>query len=152
MEFRIQITTPGKHPIARIAIDADVPDAAGKQLSGFIEPTIDFTAASGVTADLRISGGEIPATIPNALSKITLYKMQEKVITDLETGQIDAATQRLEAMAARLASMGETELARAAMLEAGHLARSGALSPEGRKKMRYGTRSLSFVPSDIDND
>jgi Ca-activated chloride channel family protein len=152
MEFRIQDATPGKHPIARIVVDADVPGTSGKQLSASIEPTIDFAIASDAMADLRISSGEIPTTIPNALSKITLYKMQEKVIANLEAGQIEAATQRLEALAARLASMGEIELARSAMLEAGQLARSGTLSPEGRKKMHYGTRSLSFVPSGIDND
>jgi Ca-activated chloride channel homolog len=152
MEFRLLVATPGKHPIARITVDADVPGTVMKQLSRSVEPTIDFAAATGVTADLRISSGEIPTTIPNALHKVTMYKMHEKVIADFEAGQIDLATQRLEAMATGLASMGETELARTAMLEAGQLARSGTLSPEGRKKMRYGTRSLSFVASGIDDD
>jgi len=38
--------------------------------------------------------------------------------------------------------MGEHQLARAALLEAGRLARSGNLSPAGRKAIKYGTRSL----------
>jgi hypothetical protein len=55
-------------------------------------------------------------------------------------------------MATRLLNLGETELARAALLEAGRLSRTGDLSSEGRKKIRYGTRSLSILPKEIHND
>ena len=43
----------------------------------------------------------------------------------------------------------ENELAKAALLEAGRLARTGHISPEGRKKIRYGTRSLTILPKEI---
>jgi hypothetical protein len=78
--------------------------------------------------------------------------MQEKAIVDLESGRVSAATQRLETMATRLLNLGETDLARAALLEAGRLARTGDLSTEGRKKIRYGTRSLSILPKEIHSD
>jgi hypothetical protein len=52
-------------------------------------------------------------------------------------------------MATRLLNLGETDLARAALLEAGRLARTGDLSAEGRKKIMYGTRSLSILPKEI---
>jgi hypothetical protein len=47
-------------------------------------------------------------------------------------------------VATRLLELGELELANAARLEAGRLARSGTLSPAGRKKLKYGTRSLTI--------
>jgi hypothetical protein len=68
---------------------------------------------------------------------------------DLERGQIEKASQRLETMATRLLNIGENELAKAALLEAGRLVRIGNLSPEGRKKIRYGTRGLSMLPKEI---
>jgi hypothetical protein len=52
-------------------------------------------------------------------------------------------------MATRLLNIGENELAKAALLEAGRLTRTGHLSPEGRKKIRYGTRGLSMLPKEI---
>jgi hypothetical protein len=84
-----------------------------------------------------------------ALGKLAIFKMQEKAMEDLEDGHVSTATQRLETMATRLLNLGETDLARAALLEAGRLARSGALSAEGRKKIKYGTRSLSILPKEI---
>jgi len=94
-------------------------------------------------------GVEIPATIVTALGKLAIFKMQERAMDDLQEGRVSAATQRLETMATRLLNLGETDLARAALLEAGRLARTGALSAEGRKKIKYGTRSLSILPKEI---
>ena len=70
-------------------------------------------------------------------------------MAEVETGQIDTAVNRLKTMATRLLNIGETELARAALLEAGYLAQTGSLSNEGRKKLRYGTRGLTIVPKEV---
>jgi Ca-activated chloride channel homolog len=83
-----------------------------------------------------------PSHILNALAKVTIFQMQEGALTALEQGDVAGATHRLETMATRLLDMGEHQLARAALLEAGRLARSGNLSPAGRKAIKYGTRSL----------
>jgi hypothetical protein len=69
--------------------------------------------------------------------------MQQKVAEDLAAGRVDKATQRLQLIATRLLDLGEPELSRAALLEAGQLARTSTLSAEGRKKIRYGTRMLT---------
>ena len=58
----------------------------------------------------------------------------------------------LEALATRLLNLGDIDLARSASLEAGRLARSGSLSDEGRKKIRYGTRYLSLATQETDRD
>lgn len=88
-----------------------------------------------------------PANILSALAKITIFQMQENALNALEKGDVAGATHRLEVMATRLLDMGEHQLARAALLEAGRLTRSGNLSPAGRKAIKYGTRSLAFSPS-----
>jgi hypothetical protein len=78
--------------------------------------------------------------------------MQEKTMRDLERGAVERASQRLETMATRLLNIGENELAKAALLEAGRLARTGQVSPEGRKRIRYGTRGLSILPKEVGRD
>ena len=83
-----------------------------------------------------------PSHILSALAKVTIFQMQEGALSALEKGDVAGATHRLETMATRLLDMGEHQLARAALLEAGRLARSGNLSPAGRKAIKYGTRSL----------
>ena len=83
-----------------------------------------------------------PSHILSALAKVTIFQMQEGALKALEKGDVAGATHRLETMATRLLDMGEHQLARAALLEAGRLARSGSLSPAGRKAIKYGTRSL----------
>ncbi len=83
-----------------------------------------------------------PSHILSALAKVTIFQMQEGALKALEKGDVAGATHRLETMATRLLDMGEHQLARAALLEAGRLARSGNLSPAGRKAIKYGTRSL----------
>jgi Ca-activated chloride channel family protein len=94
----------------------------------------------------------VPPTIVSALGKLAIFRMQEKTMAELEQGDVERASQRLETMATRLLNIGETELAKAALLEAGRLVRTGHISPEGRKKIRYGTRSLSILPKETSHD
>jgi Ca-activated chloride channel family protein len=146
MEFRVRSeTTPGQKRLMRLTVDGDVPGQSNRRNWEWVDLVGDFvTVAEGNV--------EIPPTIVTALGKLAIFKMQEKAMADLENGQISAATQRLETMATRLLNLGETDLARAALLEAGRLARTGDLSAEGRKKIRYGTRSLSILPKEIHRD
>ena len=102
-----------------------------------------------LTSDELQDHKPIPPNIVSALGKLAIYKMQEKTMEDLDQGLIEKASQRLETMATRLLNIGENDLAKAALLEAGRLVRVGHLSPEGRKKIRYGTRGLSMLPKEI---
>jgi Ca-activated chloride channel family protein len=86
------------------------------------------------------------------MGKLTIVKMQERAMGEIEEGQIEPAVNRLKTMATRLLDIGETELARAALLEAGRLAQTGSLSPEGQKKIRYGTRALRILPKEVRYD
>jgi Ca-activated chloride channel family protein len=146
MEFRVKSeTAPENKNLMRLTIEGDVPGQAARRNWEWVD--LDGEFVSELEGNL-----EIPPTIVTALGKLAIFKMQEKAMADLANGQISAATQRLETMATRLLNLGETDLARAALLEAGRLARTGDLSAEGRKKIRYGTRALSILPKEINRD
>ncbi|MDQ7037078.1 MAG: VWA domain-containing protein [Anaerolineae bacterium] len=84
-----------------------------------------------------------PASIIDALSKLTLYQIQEKAQLALENGDITKATQQLQFLGTRLIDMGEVELGRQALAEAQHIASTRAFSSEASgKTIKYSTRAL----------
>ncbi|MCK4315601.1 MAG: hypothetical protein KAX24_07500, partial [Anaerolineae bacterium] len=87
----------------------------------------------------------VPPSILGALTKITLYRMQERAWDVLESGDANAATRQLEMVATRLFALGEVKLARLAMLEAGRITKGGDPTARGRKELKYGTRSLTIT-------
>jgi hypothetical protein len=87
----------------------------------------------------------VQPSILSALSKITIYRMQERVWDTIEDGNVDDASHQLEMIATRLFDLGESRLARAAMLEAGRIAKGGSPTAKGRKELKYGTRSLTIA-------
>jgi Ca-activated chloride channel family protein len=145
LEFRVEGLSSGQQRLMRITVEGDVPGQVDRRSWEWVELTAQV-------ADTPDASADIPPPIVTALGKLAIFRMQEKAMADLEAGEISAATQRLETMATRLLNLGETDLARAALLEAGRLARTGDLSAEGRKKIRYGTRALSILPKEIPHD
>jgi len=83
-----------------------------------------------------------PLAIMQALSKLTLYRMQEKVRQEIEAGNIEAATSRMQFLATNLLAKGEKDLARTALREAVNIQSMRGLSEEGGKQIKYGTRAL----------
>ncbi len=100
------------------------------------------------TNELELSYAQNPVRKPplpsvvRAVNKLNLYRLNEKVWEDVEQGEIRQAVHRMERLATRLHHSGQTDLARTAMKEAQHIAQTGHLSAAGRKKLKYGTRSL----------
>ncbi len=80
--------------------------------------------------------------IVQALSRLMLYRMQERAREEVQNGRIDSATRHLQTLASNLISKGERGLAQTILLEVDHLQKHSALSSEGSKKMNYGTRAL----------
>ena len=87
-----------------------------------------------------------PAQIIQALSRLMLYRMQERARKEIEKGHIDTATRHLKTLAANLLTQGERSLAQTIMLEVDNLQRKNALSDEGSKQIKYGTRALFITP------
>lgn len=88
----------------------------------------------------------VPVRLLNALSHLSVFRLQERAWKALDSGNPVQATQLLEFTSIQLLNMGHRELSRAALLEAGRVAQGGAPTLGGRKKLRYGTRSLAIVP------
>ena len=79
----------------------------------------------------------------NTVEKVTAYMLQTRALEDAALGNIKAATQKLQGRATRLLTVGETALAQAVEEEAARLEKSGEVSPEGAKELRYATRKLT---------
>lgn len=83
-----------------------------------------------------------PLSIVQALSKLTLYRLQAKARLAVENGEYEKATQHLQRLATHLLSQGERSLARTILLEAQHIEQQNTFSEGGEKQIKYGTRSL----------
>jgi Ca-activated chloride channel family protein len=89
---------------------------------------------------------DVPPAILDALSKLTLYRLQERAQEALERGDVVEATRRLENLATRLLAMGEEDLANQTLAEARRVAHTSGFSDKGRKTIKYQTRLLLAGP------
>jgi Ca-activated chloride channel family protein len=134
------------------------PKAVKSELLAIMEATLKISMASNplpvpplrltVQRPVTDSPGEDPPPpeILHALSRLMLYRMQERARLEIEKGNILNATRRLESLASNLLAQGERSLAQTIMLEVDHLQKQHALSDEGGKKLKYGTRALFLAP------
>ncbi len=83
-----------------------------------------------------------PPAILDALSRFSLYRLQERARAEADAQEFDAATQHLRNLAALLLARGEKDLAKTALLEAEQTQQMQALSKEGGKEIKYGTRAM----------
>jgi Ca-activated chloride channel family protein len=124
--------------LAEGSFSFDIPTYASTQYR------LPFTLIRPVSDDVRIEPP--PHTVVEAMSKLTLYRMQEHVRENVSIGELDAAAQGLQNIATHLLSQGELELAKTALLEVHNIKHQQKISQEGEKRIKYGTRSL-LLPS-----
>ncbi len=111
-----------------------------------------------VTLDLNVQVApdaaqeEPPPELFDALSRLVLYRLQERAREAVESGDIAEATRKLEALATRLLEQGQEALAQRALAEARQVMRTRSLSEEGAKQLKYGTRALLPSTGDAGND
>jgi Ca-activated chloride channel family protein len=128
---------PGSRSLIRVQASGDI---LGSQRS--------LTRHYLVANDLSLSvsredaDDEPPAAILNALSKLTLYRLQERANHALDQGNYAEATRRLENLATRLLEMGHEALANETLSEVQRVKVTRGLSDEGKKKIKYQTRFL----------
>ncbi len=87
-----------------------------------------------------------PPEILQALSRLTLYRMQEKAQLDIAQGNHKAAAKRMKDLATHLLAKEEFSLGKTAIREASYIEAHHEFSPDGQKKLKYGTRKL-LLPS-----
>lgn len=83
-----------------------------------------------------------PPAILQALSRLTLYRMQERARQESQAGEFEKATRSLKRLAAHLLEQGHRDLANTVLLEAENIQRKQAFSPDGEKEIKYATRAL----------
>ncbi|MRS04039.1 hypothetical protein EG832_12590 [bacterium] len=83
-----------------------------------------------------------PQEIVEALSRISIYQMQEKANSDVKNGNFNQAVARLGSISTQLFKLGNADMALKAMQEADLLKTSGKYSKDGDKQLKYGTRAL----------
>jgi Ca-activated chloride channel family protein len=99
-----------------------------------------------LSLSLPVVSEPVPAPIPGSLlaavRNVNLARLQEKALTDAQTGHLNLATTRLERIATRLFEMGEPDLANTVLSESSQLRRTHSISEKGKKAVKYGTRGL----------
>jgi Ca-activated chloride channel family protein len=83
-----------------------------------------------------------PTQVLKALSRLTLYRLQERAQTAVDAGQVEAAVRHLQNLATHLLSQGEHALAKTALFEADTIERMHSWSTSGSKDIKYQTRAL----------
>lgn len=145
--FQLQIaplTTPGFRSLLRVDVTGDI---LREQKFGY-----KVIADTSVEVSNEATMEEPPLAIMDALSKLTLYRIQEKAEQAMARGDIREATRHLENLATRLLSSGQPELAEAAIAEAKRVSNTNVLSSEGQKALKYGTRLLIETTGSTNED
>lgn len=88
-----------------------------------------------------------PQEIIQALSKLTLYRLQEKARNEVADGNYNKATEHLQQLATHLLAHGETTLAKNILAEKKYIEQQNNFSEGGEKSIKFGTRAL-FLPTE----
>jgi Ca-activated chloride channel family protein len=83
-----------------------------------------------------------PQAIVSALSRLSLYRLQERARKETESGDFESATRHLRNLAFQLQAQGHDDLSKTTLFEAESIERLQAFSEQGSKEIKYGTRSL----------
>ena len=130
------------------------PAALQSRMAGLLDGTLKVTMASRpippppIPLNLARAVEEEPGDAPpphdivQALSRLTLYRMQERARKESQAGEVENATRSLKNLAAHLMEQGHQEIANTVLLEAENLQRKGSFSPAGDKEIKYATRAL----------
>ena len=120
----------------------------------FLDGSLDFMMPSApipnISSRLTFSRpvSENPRPVPpphilvQAMSRLSMYRLQEMARKDLRLGNVHQATQRLKNLATQLLTAGEDHLARTVMLELDHIGKNQDMSDIAHKQIKYGTRAL----------
>lgn len=144
LELTINPQPAGRRLEIPLRFRADIP----------VEQLQDYSFATQHTVKVVAGQPEMSPSpgVVRAVQMLNLHRMNEQAWNEAEAGQMDVATKRMERLTSRLMAAGHTKLAQQAMMETQRLSRMGAVSSEGRKKMKYGTRSLISRTIRFDKD
>jgi Ca-activated chloride channel family protein len=130
VELVVPSRPPGAYRIAQVEVEYDM---AQSGLSG-----------QRVGMDVLINYTHDPNAVPmpdprvmNIVEKVSAFKLQTRALEDLEAGNIPAATKKLQGALTHLLNQGDNELAAIVQKELSNLEKGQAMTPEGRKTIRF---------------
>jgi len=135
LELEIEKAQPGQAFDLPLTLVADVPSASVQDYA--LERTYRVDAVAGQPEH------DPPKILVEAVQAFNFHQMNEKSRQDIEEGRLKSATTRLGHLEKRLLEAGHDELAQQVRDETKKLETQGALSAEGAKRLKYGTRSLA---------
>ncbi len=144
LEFTIEPQLPGRNINLPLNLTSDIP---AHRVQNYISKNSYELAV--VQEEPQINP---PPELANAVQALNLYRLNEKVWEEVEVGDLSQATTRMRRLTTRLLESGHTQLAQQAYAETERLANMGTLSVEGRKRLKYGTRSLITQTVNVEND
>jgi Ca-activated chloride channel family protein len=144
-----------RHEPLRLLLELHLPELteAADQLTlleGQLSASTPALSAASASVPVRVerpisaeANPEPPAAaIIQALSRVTLYRMQERARLEVHEGNLDRATERLRHLATHLLSQGQQGLAHTVLLEMEHIEKEKSFSEKGEKDIKFGTRGL----------
>lgn len=104
------------------------------------DTTTRFNLSRNTAVDAEVEPP--PQVLVKAMSRLSLYRMQERAREELEAGDVPKATNRLNMLANQLLSAGRPDLAHTVRLQLKDLEKGESVSEDSKKQIKYGTRSL----------
>jgi len=128
--------------VGRVDINGEVLGSGNR-----IERVIDDLFVEVTTENVS---EEPPPELLDALSRLALYRLQDRAREAMEEGDVAEATRKLEYLATRLFESGQEGLAQTALFEAQTVSKTRHISDQGAKQLKYGTRALFSLLGDDD--
>lgn len=143
LEFTIEPQLPGRNISLSLNLAGDIPTHS--VLNYVFKQNFELSV---VTDEPKINP---PQALTDAVQALNFYRLNEKVWEEIEDGDLPRATTRMRRLTTRLLEAGHTQLAQQAYAESERLSNMGSLSLEGRKRLKYGTRSLLTQTISLEN-
>jgi len=134
LEFEIEPNYPSQDLPVPMILTADIPSKKIRNygVKEFYQLSIEDEATDQ----------EPPDALVAAVRAWNFHQMNEKVWSDIDAGNISQAKTRMQRLTTRLTEAGHFRLAQQLREESLRLASQGSASAEGRKRLKFGTRSL----------
>lgn len=142
IELLVEPHAPGQYRVGQMEATYDIPAMNIVQGKCREDILLTFTADSQQI-------NQVNAPVMNIVEKVSAFKLQTRALQELQAGDVGSATQKLKSAVTRLLNQGEAELAATMQQEIENLEQSGALSSEGQKTIKFGTRKTVRL-SDLD--
>ncbi|HEU5089874.1 MAG TPA: VWA domain-containing protein [Roseiflexaceae bacterium] len=142
IELLVDPRPAGQYRLGNIDVSYDIPVMGLRGEHSRADIMMQFTADQNQAAI-------VDASVMNTVEKVSAFKLQTRALQDLQSGNVGAATQKLQSAVTRLLNQGETELAQTMQKEITNIEQSGQMSSEGQKTIKFGTRKTVKL-SDLD--